>query len=615
MSHARPSVAPKLRTARPLRRGGPEREPAPRPRLLVAAGGLVLAGCMGPLGVTEAPSDPGAAPALAESASPGSTPSSPPRPASPSAPAAPPAPSACVGAKPLPAAMFLRRLTNWEYNNTLRDLIGYEGKASQDFDLVPDNRKPGQFDTNAETIAMSTPAFERFQDAAERIGRQVAASPAKLKALTGCEPVTDACVAPFVESFGRRAFRRPLTADEKKDLLALAATGATPAEKVSQALQGILLSMSFLFRPEVGEAGDADPSRPGLVKLTGYEIATRLSYSLLATTPPDALLDGAARGELSTAEGVEKAARAMLTDPRAKEAVAKFYGQWFHLYTLKGASFDAKKYPGWSAKLGEAMTEESWRFLESVLWNPGASVLDLLDAKHSFVNADLAKHYGIPAPAKDWDRVTFAPGDERGGLLTLGSVLALTSKPDHVSAILRGRFVRQAITCTTIPDPPPNIPPLSNPAPNETERQRFERHTKDPACGACHRLMDPVGFGLDRYDAIGARRTVDDHGKPVTGKGVLVAEGAGPDLEFEGAVDLGRKLRARGDFARCAAIHAFRFALGKNALAANDLCAIEQVTRAFAEAQHGFPELLVALVKSDSFRYREPSGAQKGAAR
>ncbi len=516
-------------------------------------------------------------------------------------------PRVCDG-KPVPGPVFLRRLTNWEYDNTVADLLGYKGRASIDFDLAPDARATNDFDNRSESISLTLPIFDRYESAAMQLATKQTASASTLKATAGCDPAADAaCLPGFVDRFGKRAFRRPLTAEERADLLNAASAGPTPAEKIANVIHAVLLSPNFIFRPEVGEP---DPSRPGLVRLTGPEIATRLSYTLLGTTPSDDLLAGAMAGKLSTPEGVEEAARKMLADPRAKQAIKRFYTQWFSIDALQGASFDSKLYPKWTPKLGEAMLEETSRFLDAV-FAPGGRYLDILDANYSFLNADLAKHYGVDPPAKDWDKVVWPASAQRQGLISQGSVLTITSKPDHVSAILRGKFVRHAIMCSPIPDPPTGVPALEAPLPGETERDRFDRHTKDPACSVCHVLMDPVGFGLDRYDATGALRTLDDQKKPVTGKGRIAGSATQPDLEFEGVTGLTQRLAERGDVPACATTHALRFLLGRHERTV-DTCTVQDLTAKFAAANYSVPELLVAFVTSDAFRYREPVSAQKG---
>lgn len=513
-------------------------------------------------------------------------------------------PSACVPGTTF-GPTFMHRLSNEEYDNTIRDLLGYTGRASVDFGLVPDARSGG-FDTNAEAITLSTTVFDKYEEAAEKLAASSTATPAKLETLMGCKPGAAGCMDAFIKGFGRRAFRRPLEADEVTALTTLAATGTDAADSVAQVLKGVLLSPSFIHRPEVGVP---DPAKPGLVRLTGYEVATRLSYVFLRTTPSVALLDAAAKGDLDTAAGVETATRDLLGRPGAKTAVATFLRQWFRLDALKGLRFEEQKYK-WSSTLAASMQTETERLLEHVTWTTGVPFTDVLVAPYSFIDATLAEHYGLPAPAQPWARVNLPASSRRAGVLTHGSVLALTSKPDHVSAILRGKFVREAIMCTPIPPPPANVPALSDPLPGESEQQRFERHTKDDACAGCHQLLDPIGFGMGDYDAVGAVRELDDLGRPPDTRGTIVGD---LDVTFEGAVDLGSKLRKMGDVDRCVATHAFRYALGRLERDGVDDCAIDTLSKAFVAAKQDLREMLVALATSDVFRYRAsdaPTGGQ-----
>lgn len=513
--------------------------------------------------------------------------------------------AACMSGVALGPA-YLRRLTNREYDATVRDLLGYTGAPSSEYALLADPLTAG-FDNNAETIGMSTPALERYESAARGIAKNLTADESKLRAFAGCDPTVSACLTDLVERLGRRAFRRPLAADESRDLLALANGGTSPAERVSQVLTGLLMSPSFLFRTERGEPDD---ERPGLLRLSGHETATRLSYLLTGTMPNDRLLDTASAGGLRTADQVATAAKTLMESSAALAHLTTFYTQWFRLQTLRGATFEPKKYPGWSEALGTSMAEETSRFVAHLMFTPGADLLDVLDANWTILDERLAKHYGVAPPSRPWDRVELPLTSHRAGLLTHGSVLALTSKPDHASGILRGKYVREVVLCTPIPSPPPDIPPLSAPVPGETERQRFERHTKDAACAGCHRLIDPVGFGLSHYDAIGAYRDRDELGQSVDARGnILLSAGLG--VAFEGGIELGRTLRAQPEVGLCVATHLLRFGLGRRE-SEIDECTLSSLAESLARSGNSFRDMLVAFVRSDAFRYRLPAAAQKG---
>jgi Protein of unknown function (DUF1592)/Protein of unknown function (DUF1588)/Protein of unknown function (DUF1595)/Protein of unknown function (DUF1587)/Protein of unknown function (DUF1585) len=514
-------------------------------------------------------------------------------PVNPSDPDRPPPDVAACSENLDPGAAFLRRLTNEEYDNTVADLLGYTGRASVDFGLLADTAATG-FDTASETVTLSGPVFEKFERAASALATWWLQHEAAVVVTAGCKIESSGCLQTFVTNFGHRAFRRALTAVETEALLRLAAAGDDPRDAAALVLQGILLSPNFLFRPEVGYLDQ------GRVKLTGNELATRLSYALLRTTPSSELLARAESGELDTADGVLRIARDLQKTPRAKSAAKAFLTQWFRLKRVKGLRFETGKY-AWSDDLAASMTIESEKMLEHFFWTEGQDFLGVLDARFSFVDERLARHYGIPAPVEPWGRVDFPPDSPRAGLMGQGSVLSLTSKPDHVSAILRGKFVRESILCSEIPSPPANVPPLSAPLPNESERERFARHTSDPACGGCHALLDPIGFGLSDFDAVGAIRTVDDLGRPVDNRGVI--EGEAP-VAFHGAVELAGLLRASPDSAMCASVHVLRYALGRNEDSQDDACALDALVASFGEAGNNLPELFAYFAASDLFRYR-----------
>lgn len=504
--------------------------------------------------------------------------------------------------------MFLRRLSNWELDNTVRDLLGYTGSVTKEFGLVND-ALVASFDNNAEGITISTPVLEKLQIAVEGLAQKVAGTMAAANRLAKCDVAAKDCVTSFVRTFGRNAFRRPLTSDELTALNELAATGESNTDAIVQVIQGVLLSPHFLFRPEVGRGSDE-----GLVALTGYEVATRLSYMLSGTTPSPTLLDAAMRGELDSPQGVRSQAEALLKQPQAKAAVAHFYEQWLQLDALRGVAFDSQLFPDWKPTLADSMRQETSRFIEGYIWNTEGRLLSAFTAKHSFVNAELAKFYGVPAPSSEWQRIEWDNNSERVGLLTQGSVLTQTSKPDHASAIRRGRFVREQVLCSDIPPPPPSVPPLEPAQGKETERQRFERHTKDPACAGCHRLLDPVGFGLSRFNAIG-QQMADDRGQPINDEGIVMGFERGGDLidlKFKGAAELSEALATSPEVQRCMVTQAFRFALGRREVE-QDRCAIARQTQAFVDAKENFPAWLASFVASDAFRLRPALSTQTAA--
>ena len=347
--------------------------------------------------------------------------------------------------------------------------------------------------------------------------------------------------------------------------------------------------------------------RPSLVGLGGFELATRLSYLLLGTTPDEALLDKAQGGALDTPPGVGAVVRDMLADPRARRGVQRFYGQWLPLTLISGPTADAERVPHMGDQtLAADLVEETRRFVDDVLWDSGGTVLDLLTAKYTFVNANLAKLYGLQAPAQAWQRVDFGPGVTRAGLLTQGSILAAGSHNDKPSNTRRGQMVREQLLCNDVPSPPPgvdaNVPP---PQPGESEQATFKRHTTQASCSSCHSLMDPIGWGLSGFDAAGAPRTKDSNGQPLSVAGRV--EGMTPP-DFNGPVELGQKLAASPEFKACFARQLFRYAYGRLETDL-DTAGIDQLEAGFAASSWNLGKGLSSLVTSDGFRYRNKGDA------
>jgi hypothetical protein len=507
------------------------------------------------------------------------------------------------------AAAGLRRLTTAEYERTVEDLLGVGDGIAGSFPADP---FIGGFDNNAEGLVISTVHAERYREIAEKLAASALATAAGRNRVLGCEPTGQkrtACLRAFVERFARRAYRRKPTADETAPLLSLANRASRNRDAYAGprlVVTAVLQSPNFLFRTERGEP---EPHRPGWRRLRGPELASRLSYLLLGATPGDDLLAAADEGGLDSAEGLEDVARAMLRDRRARPALRAFYGQWFKLQELENigpcetratCQKNFNKYKVWHPSLRQTMREETERVVDDFIWTPRAHFLDVLTARHGYVDQRLAAVYRVAPPANDqpWRRVEFQDGDERGGLLTQASVLTITGRNPSAAAIARGKYVREVLLCQELPPPPPNVPTLPESKKGEPHRARLERHRTDPTCGGCHKLLDPLGFGLERYDDLGQLQTKDAD-KPLTGQGNLFGWSA---PGFSGPFELARKLQESPLLERCVVRQSVRYALGRLETP-EDAPMVDEVTKAFRRAGHSFLEMMVALVRSDGFRF------------
>jgi hypothetical protein len=520
----------------------------------------------------------------------------PPPPVDPSGPP-PPLPSppaACRTRDPGPAP--LRRLTRWEYDNTVRDLLGDTSGPAASF---PADERGAGFTNDATALSISPLHAQNYLEAAEKVAARAAAGLARL---VPCDPARGdaACGEAFIDGWGKRAWRRPLEAGEKSRLDALFAGALASygfATAIQMVMEVMLQSPQFLYRLEVG----AGPAGGGLQRLTPWETASRLSY-LLWGSMPDAELFAAAEGNhLGTPEEVAAQARRLIKDDRALATLATFHEQWLDLARIDEAEKDAQLYPGFDASLRALLRKEAAGYVEAVVWKGDGTIASLLTAPFSMMNARLATFYGVKGPAGDaFERVALDPA-QRSGFLTRGGFLAAHALANQTDPVRRGKFVREQLLCQLLPPPPPNAeirPPELDP--RLTTRERFSRHAQDQACAACHKLMDPIGLGFESYDAVGRWRA-SEAGRPVDASGEIVdADVAG---RFTGAVELGSKLAGSAQVRGCVVKQWFRFGYGRSETPA-DLCSLATLEARFASAGQDVRELLVALTQTDAFLYR-----------
>jgi Protein of unknown function (DUF1592)/Protein of unknown function (DUF1588)/Protein of unknown function (DUF1587)/Protein of unknown function (DUF1585)/Protein of unknown function (DUF1595)/Planctomycete cytochrome C len=440
--------------------------------------------------------------------------------------------------------------------------------------------------------------------------------PASHKKIMACDPKALHAdqTREILTRFATRAYRRPATKDEVDRLVKLVEAAEKRGDKweagIQLALSAVLVSPKFLFRVELDDRPDSREAHP----IEEYQLASRLSYFLWSTMPDDELLALAAKKQL--AANLDAQVKRMLKDPRSQALVDNFAMQWLQLRTLKNFTPDPKRFPSFDEPLRAAMLKETESFFGAII-REDRSILDLIDADFTFLNRRLAEHYGIAdtngnrrgqKPTKPegnfflgdrFVRVTLQDG-ERGGLLTQASILAVTSNPTRTSPVKRGRWVLEQMLGTPPPPPPPNVPPLEDAKRQLTGslRQRMTQHRVDPACANCHARMDPIGFGFENYDAIGAFRTKDD-GFPVDPSGTL------PDgKSFKGPGELKQILKGKKElFSRCLSEKMLTYALGRG-VEYYDRSTVEGINEALAKNDYRFSVLVTEIVKSDPFRLR-----------
>jgi mono/diheme cytochrome c family protein len=414
-----------------------------------------------------------------------------------------------------------------------------------------------------------------------------------------CRPAGNAdavpCARKILTSLARRAYRRPVTEVETERLLSYFQrgrnNGGTFDSGIETALAFMLVNPQFLFRTET----DPRSAAPGTThRISDLELASRLSFFLWSSIPDDQLLTLATQGKLKDPAVLEQQVRRMLADRRSDALLSNFLGQWLYLRNLKGISPDPQIFPDFDDNLRQSFQRETELFVGSVM-REDRSVLDLVNADYTFVNERLAKHYGIPNVYGNQFRKVAIPDPERRGLLGEGSVLMVTSYPNRTSPVLRGKWIMTNILGTPPPPPPPNVPPLKEIA-SGTMRQRMETHRANPACAACHKVMDPLGFSLENFDAIGSWRTIDG-GEPIDASGQL-ADGT----KVVGPSALLQVLTARPEqFVRTMTQMLLTYALGRGT-EYYDMPVVRAIARDAAKDNNRFSALVLGIVKSAPFQ-------------
>ncbi|MBX7134563.1 MAG: DUF1592 domain-containing protein [Fimbriimonadaceae bacterium] len=388
-----------------------------------------------------------------------------------------------------------------------------------------------------------------------------------------------------------RAFRRPARADEIDRLLKLVASRKAAGESFEEglriALQAILVSPNFLFRVEESKTGVLD----------SYQIASRLSYFLWSSMPDATLFDLAAKGSLTKPEIIVQQALRMLKDPKAAALADNFASQWLQLRKLEVVSPDRKLFPGFDERLKDSMRQETILFFQNIV-SEDRSVLEFLDSRTTFIDGALAKHYGITGVEGPQFRKVTLTDPRRGGLLTQASVLTVTSNPTRTSPVKRGKWVLENLLGTPPPPPPPGAGDLPDAGPNKgkTVRERLEIHRQNPECASCHARMDPIGFGLENFDATGSWRTVDD-GQPIDTQGQM------PDgSKVDGPQALRQYLLAKKDlFVHAFAEKMLTYALGRG-LSAADKCHVDEIATLARKGGYKFSAVIRGVVESPAFR-------------
>jgi hypothetical protein len=489
----------------------------------------------------------------------------------------------------------LRRLTRFEYNNTVRDLLGTNLLPAEDF--PPDEVADG-YTNNALVLTVSGLHAEKYTYAAETLAAEAVSH---LTSLVPCDPATgDAtCAKAFIDTFGKKAFRRALDDGDRAALLEAYGYGDSFSKGIEIVIRAALQSPHFLFRVEF--TGASTPGA-GMVRLNPFETATRLSYLLWSSQPDDALLEAASLGNLDSADDVAREARRMLEDVRAKNAVAEFYRQWLSLSKLETVSKDPAAFPLWSEAMRKAMIDESNAVIESVIFSDDATLKRLLTAPLGLPTGPLASLYNTT----ESDTLVELPSSERAGVLTLPGFMAVKAHPDQTSPVLRGKMIRTKLLCGVV-DPPPDTVDISTPSVTDgaTARDRFSAHSGG-FCAECHQLMDPLGYPFEMYDSMGAYRTTEG-GQTLDLSGEFV-DTSGIDGTFVGAIEMTTKLATAPEGGACVANQWYQYANGRGP-ETGDSCSLAPLRSAFSASGYNLHQLLVDTTQTEVFLYRQAEPA------
>jgi hypothetical protein len=537
--------------------------------------------------------------------------------------------------RPLP-----RRLNRAQYNNSVRDLFGLDLRPADDF---PSDDVGYGFDNIGEVLSTSPVLVEMYVAAAEKVVNAASQSPERRArilhppadfmppAFRRFKPAvrsprenkvlrtTPIAVDPELQrqqriydvlrAFADRAYRRPATHDELTRLLELVVSaendGEAPESAIGLALEAVLVSPHFLF---IGLEQSQGPGlKAGSLPEQDFELAERLSYFLWSSTPDDELLHLASQATLRRPDVLESQVKRMLRDGRSRALAEQFASQWLQTRKLSTFTPDTKLFPQFDSSLKRAMLEEAELFFASVL-EEDRSVLDFLEADYTFVNERLARHYGIKRVDGEAFRRVSLEGTSRGGVITMASILTATSNPTRTSPVKRGRWILENILGSPPAPPPAGVEALKEDSVivgTRTLRQQMEQHRSNPACASCHRRMDPLGFALENFDALGAWRA-QELGQPIEADGRLPGGRA-----FRGPEGLRSALLSRRNaFTRCLTEKMLTYAMGRG-LDQADKSAVEEIVRRLAQNKYRFSELVLGIALSEPFQQREiaPEGS------
>lgn len=505
------------------------------------------------------------------------------------------------GKAPEQAQGAVRRLSQTQYRNVITDVFGPTIKVGGRFE--PDIRLDGLLAVGASSVSVTASGLEDYDKIARSISAQVV-DPDHRDILIPCKPAKetaadDACATQFLSEAGRLLYRRPLTKAELQSRVKIANESTKKLKNfyvgLSTSLTTMLESPLFLFRQDVAEA---DPAHPGQYRLDAYSKASQLSFLLWDSAPDPALLDAAAKGELHTVEGTAKQVDRMIASPRLASGVRAFFSDMLGFDEFTTLAKDAMLFPKYNSRVAIEAQEQTLRTLIDVLVTRKGDYRDIFTTRKTFLTPQLASIYGVPLPSTDggWKAYEYPEGDPRAGVISQVSFVALHSHPGRSSPTLRGKAIRTTLLCQKVPDPPGNVnftvvQDTANPN-YKTARERLTAHATEAMCTGCHKLVDPIGLGLETFDSAGSVRTTEN-GAVIDTTGELNGH------KFKDAAGLAQAVHDDPSATSCVVDRAYAYALGR-APNKGDADQLAVLKKNFAASGYKFPDLLRNVALSEA---------------
>jgi hypothetical protein len=490
----------------------------------------------------------------------------------------------CVANKPGPR--MLRRLTAEQLDNTVRDL--FKSESAPRNDVFNDPQVLG-FTGDANALLVRDLGSQQLMTYAEQVARWAVST--QMATLAPCTQMTADCRGQFIKQFGLRAFRQPVTTAQAARYEKLFASAAAFEAGLELTIAAMLQSPYFLYRREVGA-----PDKPGLVRLTSYEVASNISYLIARSMPDEGLLQAAAANQLSTREQIDAQVERLLQDPKNRATINTFMGEWLETKRVEGVLKDPNVF-NFADSLRADMERETAALIEDVVFTRKGTLNDLLTTDYTFVNAALAKHYGLPAVTGD--QLIKVTTKRDPGILTQGSLLAGHAGMTFSSPTLRGKLVRTRLLCEDLPPPPSNVNTnIMPPKEAKTTREIFQAHVDNPACGGCHMVMDRIGFAFENYDVVGRYRT-EENGIPIDSSGEIV----GSTFTFKSLRELNDYLAGNENVQDCMVRFMSYFAYGATGWA-DDGCTHDAITTEAKTSNWSIRGVLTAITHAPHFTTR-----------